>query len=321
MKKKFMKDELNLFFLILLISFVTNLTLAQENKVKIQFSILDENGNFFDDLKDSDIQISKNSITSLKLNTESSLDIGIMIDASASQEGTLPFEKKVAESFIDSILQSKKDKVSVIKFTGVVSLEQDLTNDFQKAKEQIGKIEFEPPSGYISGGTVVATTPSPNKKQIAQGSTSIWESIKQVLEAFSKVQTNNSRRAIILISDGVNTYGDVKLKEVINFSVKKKIPIYAIGIGDEFYGGIDKKTLKKITEETGGISVIPNKKLENLPQQLKIIEQSLRSNYEVIYTPNLVNSKDKLQELKVEIVNPELRKRKLQIIQPKGFYF
>lgn len=123
-----------------------------------------------------------------------------------------------------------------------------------------------------------------------------------------------------MISDGVNTFGKTKTTEVIEYSVKTKIPIYAIGIGDDFYDGIDKKTLKKITEETGGISIIPKKNLEDLSSLLKIVEQSLRSNYEVTFPTNISSLKDKMQEMKIEIANPELRKRKLQIIQPKGIF-
>jgi VWFA-related protein len=223
------------------------------------------------------------------------------------------------EKFINNFLKTGKDKVAVVSFTGEVALEQDLTNDFQKAADQIGKIRFIPPSGYVGGGIVVGQPPT-NKNQKVAGSTSIWDSLIQVLEAFSKIQKNGTQRAVILISDGVNTFGRNNIREAIEFSIRTKIPVYAIGIGDDLYEGVDRNTLKKITEETGGISIVPKKKLEDLSQLFKIIEQSLRSNYEVSFPLNISSSKDKMQEMKIEIVNPEFRKRKLQIIQPKGVF-
>lgn len=306
-------------WLIFLLFSLTNVVVAQESKHKMQFSVLSEDDMSFKDLKDSDIQIKGIEDVSLTLKSDNPLEIIMMIDVSASQEGTLPNEKKAAQSFINQLLKPEKDKVSIISFAGAVALEQDLTNDFVKANAQIEKIEFVPPSGYIGGGIMIGK-PFPQKDQTLAGSTSIWDSTKQVLEIFSKVQNNNNaRRAVILISDGFNTYGESKVKEVVEYSIKMQIPIFAIGIGDDFYGGVDKKSLKKITEETGGISVFPKKKLENITQILKVIEQSLRSNYELNFTFNAINSKSKLQEIEIEIINSALRKRKLQIIQPIGF--
>jgi VWFA-related protein len=306
-------------FSLLTILCLGNFVFSQETKSKLQFDVLDENGNFFKDLKTSDIQIAGLKDLSLSLAADKSLEIMIMIDASASQERMLPSEKKAAQTFIDDFLKAEKDKIGVVSFTGKVGLEQDLTSDFQKAKDQIGKIRFVPPSGYIGGGIIAGQTNS-SKTQAIVGSTSIWDSLIQVLEAFSKIQNSGAQRAIILISDGVNTFGKTKTKEAIELSIRTKIPVYAIGIGDDYYDGVDEKALKKITEETGGISIVPKKKLENLSQLLKIFEQSLRSNYEVTFTQNNSASNDKMQEMKIEIANPELRKKSLQIVQPKSVF-
>ncbi len=306
-------------FLFLTILSLTDFVFSQESKSKIQFAILDENGRFFSNLKTSDIQIAGSKDLSLNLVTDKSLEIMIMIDASASQEKMLPFEKKAAQTFIDDFLKPQKDKIAVVSFTGKVGLEQDLTGDFQKAKDQIGKIRFIPPTGYIGGGIIAGQTNS-SKNQVLAGSTSIWDSLKQVLEAFAKIQDNGSQRVILLISDGINTFGETKTKEAIEFSIKTKIPIYAIGIGDDNYDGVDKKTLKKITEETGGISIVPKKKLEDLSQLLKIIEQSLRSTYELTFMQKSPGLTGKLRETKIEITSPELRKKTLQIVQPKGVF-
>lgn len=317
-----MKTKLKFLFFLLLFTAIS--ASAQEAKVKMQFGVFGENGNFFANLKASDIQILQNKkslqLVSLEAKTENPLEIIIMIDASISQEKMLPVEKKAAEYFIDNVLNSGKDKVAIVQFTGKVSLEQDLTDDLAKAKEKIKKIEFEPPPGYVGGGIIAGISPPKNSDMQAMGSTSIWDSIIQVSQAVAKVKASNARRAVILISDGVNTFGDGKLKEAIAFSIKTGIPVYAIGIGDDLYGGIDKKTLKILTEQTNGVLIIPKKKLEDLPEQIKKFEQGLRSVYEVTFSTNSAVSKDALQEAEIEIINPELRKQKLEILQPKGFF-
>ena len=241
----------------------------------------------------------------LELKAESSLEICIMIDASASQERILPFEKEVAEIFIDNVLTKEKDKIAIIKFTEEISLIQDLTNDFSRAKEQLKLIEFEPPK-FVGNKT-------------AKGFTSIWDSTINVINTFAKIKSIDSRQVVILISDGINTFGNSKLKEVIASSLKNQIPVFAIGIGDDFYNRVDKNALEKLTEETSGILILPDENDKDLIKQIKILGSGLHPNYRATFTVNQVISKNSLQELKIKIVNSELQKKKLQIIQPKGF--
>lgn len=309
-------------YFLLLLNLAAFGVFAQQTAVKFQFGVFSENGNFFGRLKVSDIQIvqDKKSLqaASFELKTENPLEIVIMIDASASQERTLPDEKRAAAYFINDILKKGKDKVAIVKFTGKFSFVQDLTDDLAKAQAELKKIEFEPPKGYIGGGIMVSV---PNKKSddFKTGTTSIWDSVKQISDAFLQIKSNNAQRAIILITDGVNTFGETKLKEAIESSIKTQIPVYAIGIGDEYYGGVDKKTLKKLAEQTGGLLIVAKQKLEDFPVQAKTFEQGLRSVYEVTFSPGPTNSKN-LQEIDVQIINPELRKQKLQIVQPNGFF-
>lgn len=318
MKNKFIKITV-LFSL----AFFAQSVLAQDETIKLQFSVLDENNHFVSGLGTSDIQILQNKkplpLKSVELNTEIPLEIVIMVDSSASQEKVLPFEKKIAENIIDETLNDKKDKVAIVKFSGEISLMQDLTADFSKAKEQLKLIEFEPPAGYVGGGIIASQSP-PNSKQLKQGSTSIWDSAKDIIGAFSKLQNTKSRRIIILISDGVNTYGESKLKEAIISSIKNQVPIFAIGIGDDNYDGVDKGNLKKLTEQTGGLLILPNKKMENFVNQIEVLKSVFRPSYEANFVVNKTKPGDSLQEVKIEIISPDLLKKKLQIIQPKGFF-
>ena len=288
---------------------------AQE--AKMPFGVFDENGNFFGQLKTTDIrllQLKKSAqVISVEPKFANALEIIIMIDASASQEAVIPQEREAAIAFIKDVLDKDKDKVAVVKFSGAVLLEQDLTNEFSKAIEKIKQIDFELPSDFNRGT-------NPDKSVPIKGSTSIWDSINQVLQSFAKIKSD-SRKAILLISDGTNTSGEAKLKETINLALKSRIPIFAIGIGDDEFGGADKKTLQKLTEQTNGAAIFKKKKPEDLLPQIKTLATSLRSFYEITFTPISTNSKESLQEVKIEIINPDLRKRKFQILQPKGFFF
>ena len=53
---------------------------------------------------------------------------------------------------------------------------------------------------------------------------------------FSAQTPENSRRAIILLSDGDDTSSTIKRQDAIDAAIKNNIIIYSIGIGDpEFY--------------------------------------------------------------------------------------
>ena len=239
----------------------SNVVFAQ--KSVIRFSVVDSSGRFSTEIKKSDIELfigqRKIIIDFLRRVDKKNLEIVIMIDASASQERVIEIEKKAALEFIDLILQGSQDRVAVVKFAGRISLEQDLTSDFDLAKTKIKGIEFEPPAGYIGGGIVIGPPP-PRRKGRVSGSTSMWESLHQVLTAFSKInRTASTNRVIFLISDGVNTSGKVDLKDVVKLSKAVVIPVFALGIGDKRYDGVKKKNLRRVSSLTGGFYSVPKK--------------------------------------------------------------
>jgi VWFA-related protein len=290
---------------------------AQEQRITIPFSVLDKNEMFFAGLKSSDIQLLKNTDISLELKTNNSLEIVIMIDTSGSQEKVLPFGKQIAEYVVENLLKSGKDKVSIVSFTGKVFVEFGLAGDLKAAKDKIRLITFSPPSGVLGGQ---AGTPQISDKiSIIQGSTSIWESTKEVIKSLSSLPNNNSKRVVIIISDGVNTFGETKRNELTEYAIMTKIPVYTIGIGDDYYGGVDKNAMKKLAEQTGGVAIFPESEKE-LAKKLIAFESTLRSSYLATFSINSLLAKDKLQEAKIEITNQDLKKQKLVIIQPKGFF-
>jgi VWFA-related protein len=244
------------------------------------------------------------------------LDILILIDASASQERMLPDEKIAAENFINNVLRSGTDRVAVAKFTGEVDLIQDLTNDYTLATEGAREIKVELPPGFIKGGVVVSKTlPTPAAQK--HYATSIWDSVNEGSRILETNKPRSARRAILLISDGMNTSGDTKFRDAATSLIKKGISVYAIGIGDNYYYGVDSRSLKKITEQTGGLMVIPKGKIKALQAFFQRMEQSLRNSYEIRFSsPSRSNE---LQELRIDISNRALSDKNLLWVKPIGY--
>jgi VWFA-related protein len=311
--------------LLLFVSLSPLTAAGQAADVTLRFAVLDNKNEAYAGLKPEDIRVSVNKREiqpkSLTFFREKPLQILILVDGSVSQERTLPDEKRVAEKFIDQVLKLKGDQVAITKFTYSVYLVHDLSADLAAAKTKLREIEFEAPPGYVRTAIpalIIGPLPKKTKDPVQPGMTSIFDSVIKAVSAFESVRSSGgSQKAILLISDGVNTAGEKKIKEAVDASIKANMPIFAVGMGDDFFGGIDKNTLKKLTESTGGIAVIPDKKLTNVPELLARIESVLRSGYELTFSSQ---ASDSPVEISVEIDNPQLKAKDLQIVQPKRVF-
>ena len=240
-----------------------------------------------------------------------------MLDTSVSQENALPNAKIAAQAFINSIMRPGKDAASVISFRGDATLETEMTSDVAQVRRAIEGVKFVPPAGYYTGGVVVATPPS-NPDLVRQGSTAIWDAIWIASDEVLAKTPDNTRRAIVVITDGMDTGSRKKASEAIERALQAHVAVYAIGIGDEMYGGLELDALRKVVERTGGRLFTP-KRFNILPDVFTEIEQELRSQYVASYLST--NKKGgAMRKIKIEIVNPELRKQKLRLSYPQGYF-
>ena len=122
---------------------------------------------------------------------------------------------------------------------------------------------------------IVASSRHPKRHNL--GTTAIWDAIWAVSEElFANVQSGK-RRGIILITDGVDTTSRVKNEEAIKRAIAADIAIYAVGIGDDdHFEGIEKSTLRKLAERSGGRAYFPRNTAQ-LQASFSEIEQELRS--------------------------------------------
>lgn len=304
---------------------------AQENILR--FTVLDEDNKFFTGLQPQDLRIKGSQgdlkIDRLSANSAASLEVIILIDISVSQQRAIADEKAAISYFIDNVLHGGQDKVAIAQFSGSLALAQDLTTDREKAKAALGMITVEiPPPGVLGSGPGGKLTeaevrqllknPPPAPKGPIPGATSMWDTVKRAVEVMAALKPNGTRRAIVMVTDGVNTSGDTKIREAIEFAILNGIPVYAIGIGDDFYSGVDKKTLIRLAEETGGIAIFPQRRLGDLRIAMDDVKESLHSYYEAAFSQNISGGGNKVQEIKIEFLDSGLKLRKLRIIQPKG---
>ena len=289
--------------------------------VNVLFTAQDKNRRLLLTLKPTDIQILENgqlqSVNAFSKQVDLPLSLSILIDTSMSQERTLPEEKSAAASFLESVVRPDKDEVAIISFTGEATLEQGMTSNMSRLRRAIDGVRLAPQMGYIGGGVVVGTPPISNNS--ASGATAIWDAIWITSEEILGPAPEKTRRAIILLTDGVNTYGKKKLNDAVEAAQRAEAVIYSIGIGDNFTNGVDEGSLNKISERTGGKAFFPRDELE-LRKAFQQIQEEMRSQYLVAYEPTNAALDGSYRTIEIKLTNPELQKQKIQLTHRKGYF-
>jgi VWFA-related protein len=292
--------------------------------VNVLFSAQDKNRRLLTELKQTDVRLIEDGqpqqIVAFARQVDLPLSLAILIDTSVSQERTLPEERAAAKSFLQSVIRPEKDEVSIVSFTGETTLEQGMTNNISRLNRAVDRVQFVAPSGYIGGGVIAGGTPPiSGDNQAAVGSTAIWDAIWVTSEEVLKTSPDKTRRAIILLSDGVNTYGSKKLDDAVQAALRNEAVIYSIGIGDNFYDGVDKGVLKKISERTGGRAFFPQDESE-LRQAFTQIQIEMRSQFLIAYEPINQKRDGSYRKIEIQLANPELAKQKVNLTHRQGYF-
>ena len=299
---------------------------VETNLVNSLFTATDKDRHFITSLRAADIGIFENdvaqTISLFERETDRPLSLALLVDTSESQRGVLADEKNAARVFVDSVIRPDKDRAAVVSFTGVPKVEQEPTNDLSRLHRGIErvKIEISPENERrIANGD----DPLP-KEQDPTGYTGIWDAMWMTIENILSTTpegTQGTRRAIVLLSDGDDTSSTIKKQDVIDFAVKSDVVIYSIGIRDRDFpeGKLDSGALRKVSDHTGGRAFFPTQ-LSELQAAFAQINEELRSQYLIAYSPTNKTRDGSYRRLRLEIVNPDLRKGKPQLFYRQGYY-
>jgi len=296
---------------------------VETSLTNIFFTAADKHKRFVGHLKQEDVRILEDGqpqeIFTFQQNIDLPLSTAILIDCSRSEERTLPDEKAAARAFLEAVMRPGRDEASIVSFTGEVTLEQGFTGNIERLRRAIDRIEYVPPSGYIGGGVVVGTPPISGQNQMLAGSTAIWDAVWATSNELLSDAAEESRRAIILLTDGEDTISQVKMHEAIERALKADALVYTIGIGDSYNFGVNEGALRKISEQTGGRAYFPRSERE-LREAFVQIQRDLREQYLIAYSPSNKAHDGTYRRIQIELINPELKKQSLKITHRSGYF-
>jgi len=297
---------------------------VETNLTSIFFTAADRNKRFVSTLKPEDIRVLEDGqpqqIFTFQQNVDLPLSLAILIDTSASEERTLPDLKAAAQAFLENLIRPAKDEVAVISFTGETTLEQSFTGSVERLRRAIDRVEFVPPSGYVGGGVVVnGTPPISGTNQSLAGSTAIWDAIWVTSDEVIRDSAEHTRRAIILLTDGVDTSSRMKMHEAIEHAQKVDALIYAIGIGDRYTFNVEEGTLRKVAERTGGRAFFPSNE-RDLQDAFAQIQRDLREQYLVAYSPSNKARDGSYRKIEIQVITPDMREKNLKLTYRPGYF-
>lgn len=231
------------------------------------------------------------------------LTLGLLVDTSGSQRRVLGQERTASYRFLDQVLREDKDQAFVIHFDFDVELLQDLTSSRKQLESALARLEMpEMQRRFPQRGGEGWPPPRRGTRGGMSGGTTLYDSVLLASEELMTKQPG--RKALIVLSDGVDTGSKVPLTEAIEAAQRANTLVYSIRFFDEdvypgggFGGGRrggprrfpeerpdGKKVLQQLSKATGGGYFEVSKK-HSIEQIYKQLEEELRNQYSLGFTP------------------------------------
>jgi len=237
------------------------------NEVNLIFTVTDKHGHYIPNLQQSDFALLDDQKAPARVNSfhqqiNLPLRVGIVIDASTSIRSRFQFEQQSATEFLLEILKARSDRAFVMGFDVTPTVTQDWTNNIDALETGVNRLR-------PGGGTALFDA--------------VYTACRDKLLEGAR-DREPVRKAMVLISDGDDNQSRVHPDEAIKECQRAETIIYAISTNWTPSRGKGDKVLTDMAEATGGTVFFPPT-VEEMSNSFKDIEEELRSQYALNYTP------------------------------------
>jgi len=237
------------------------------NEVNLIFTVTDKHSRYIPNLQLHDFallddQKAPANVTSFHQQINLPLRVGLLIDTSTSIHSRFKFEQQAATEFLLQILKAKSDRAFVMGFDVTPTVTADWTQDLDALETGVNRLS-------PGGGTALFDA--------------VYTACRDKLLDASRGQ-EPVRKAIILLSDGDDNQSRVYLSEAIKMCQRSETIIYSISTNWTPSRGEGDKVMAQLAGDTGGQVFFPPS-VEEVSTSFKDIEEELRSQYALTYTP------------------------------------
>jgi len=244
-------------------------------RVRLPITVTDKKGQFVSGLSAGDFLITEDKVPqqidsfTSEENNNLPLYIGVLMDTSPSTAGKLKFEQESAMNFIQTVVRPRKDRVLFATFDDQITLRQDFTDRLE-----------------LLDRAVFAIKKTGEK-------TALYDAVWQFCD--EKMRSAQGRRALVIITDGVDTYSRADINDAIDIAQRTETTLFAISTKAGLLGavpGVDSgqvrdkadKDLERLCDETGGTALFTGDMLA-LERAFTKVARELRTQYLITYKP------------------------------------
>ena len=209
-------------------------TVAVDVKVvTLPVTVRDKHGKIVRDLTKDDFTLQEDgrpqAIKYFSQETNLPLTLGLLVDTSRSQDNVLDAERNASRSFLDQMLVQPKDKAFLIHFDREVELLQDLTSSHEKLQSALELLKTSTDRERSNDPNDPSNSPSGSGSHRG-GGTQLYDAVYLASNELMKKQ--QGRKAIIILSDGVDHGSKTYLESAIESAQRADTVVYSIYFAD-----------------------------------------------------------------------------------------
>jgi VWFA-related protein len=202
------------------------------------------------------------------------VSLGLVVDNSRSIE---PRKQRLDAAAVSFVRKSNaQDEAFVVHFDDEARVSTDFTDSISVLEDALAK---EKPFGQ----------------------TAIYDAL--ILAVDHMEQAKHQKRAILLITDGVDNSSKHTLEEALERTKRSHVAVYTVGLLSQSGGQKAEDSLVRIAEASGGRAFFPNN-VEEARGYMERVARDLREQYTLGYFPTNASRAGGWRSVRVEIVPP-----------------
>jgi VWFA-related protein len=283
---------------------------AEANIVNVDVAVLDNHNNFIPNIPERAFRVLEDGVpqTVKKVSTgKAPMTIAMVIEFSNRFQSFWSYgwyqTVTAAYTFVNTL--TPDDYVAIIAYDLKSEILADFTNDKNRVAEALQRLRI---PGFSESN--------------------MFDAVCDTADRMSKIE---GRKAILLLSSGIDTFSKLTYDKARKQLQEAGVPVYPVGLlqlertmaeaNGSLSGARDitflqgDNELRTFAKETGGQAFFP-RFLTEMPAVFAAIEDSMRNQYTLTYSPTNTAKDGKFRKITVQLVNPATNEP-LKIIDQK----
>lgn len=267
------------------------------NLVNVLCVVRDKNGAYVTDLTKDGFILKQDGkpqqITHFARQVDTPITVALLLDVSGSVTTVLGAEKAAAKRFFTEMMRPG-DRAMLVGFAQLIAVWQDLAGTPAPLDEALDKAgPFE-----VTASQALETRP--------RGGTLLYDAVDLVTS--QKLARLPGRKAIVLITDGLDNGSKVSLATASKSAQEADAVIYSIHYQDEIGAGIRNGMglLRELSDPTGGRAFHVDEKM-TLDKIFNAISEELRNQYALGYPQPPSQKNGAYHKLELKVARPGVK--------------